>query len=1790
VIGRVRSAIVLSKLGRLALSVGLILFIASIAGESAADTLRRVVSAEDPAFDIAGSRLALGRDGYVYLGASHHLVRMKPDGTDKRGLEVGEALQMFAANANGVVATANGHMLHRVKLWNRAFEEVGSLTDFLVGDQIGWQAPGDVEAGPSGDFYGIDQDRGIVVRIDARARLVTTYALGQPSERVRGQQTQLRVWERGQRLYVLSRSMLRVVTFDGRALWSLQLHVGGDNVASVHGGFDVDDDGALLVLDDNDDRVQLFDRDGHPSGQLRLQTGRPKGPVYDLRVSQGEVFVKGHDRRDLFEVFDRKTGTLKRVVHADADEVDVSLAGAPWTAGVPVPATVQFLSERHALPPRWRAWLRPFGTPDFQELPFQNGQLTPPNDAAGLYQVRISAGLDGSSGDYGVDTIVDILAPHSKGTIAISTDSNRLAFGRGEPIPFRIVARVGRASIAQDRIAIRLNRAGVEVARSDVAWPAPGPLDLCIRPELSGALLPGRYELTAEAPGLTVASQALEIGPGLQEAPVFSVVGHGDNGSSIPPGTLFDTPENVAAHLSRAKKFGVNMFVDRLDSTLAHEALTATDLVRRLAADPAGIPPEKGTIEGPRHQTIASYGANGIEERAILLGRDAGLPPGTGYEGRTPAQLADAISLVTTGLATFPAFRGWSWASNWWVTNLGAQAADGPDEKAAYTAALAKAVATGAWSPVLDTVSDRVLGQPVRAEQQFRATLQKIAPGKLSVMTGPYRALGILPPVTFQNADEVDLQYEAEQIQPPLVTANEVDFYKRPGKRAWGHPEVWNDDGTGGMILPTLFLMTMRGADGVGSSGEAPWWGPIPSDPRAPGSGVTSVLRSTGRIFHDYGPWFAALHGDDPIAIVVSSRMVRIDRQGKLGGVYFGRLYEAYGACLAAHRPATFVFAEDLTPDTLKRFRAILVVGQTVEFEPPLLHALETARAAGVGVFYDGTSRPEEVTSFTPAGTTFDKIERDRTVWQDDSAYQRIPGYFAKHAESLGRTIGAKVEPVATVDDPAIVLSERTSGKGRFLWVVNDATLGFDPALAWRTSTIMSQRAPLLASVRLKDRPDETAVYDVFAQHRVYPVGGVVDVDLRSLPVRLYARLPRPIDAVSLSAPREVGAGQECGWTASVLDDRGHAVEASVPLRVQLSTVDGTVVQERSVATDVHGTTSGTWVVPLGLPPGPVVLRGVELIDGKSASLGLSVIAPAGPADLVGVPPRLPAGPRQTTVGHEAGVKTPVDRTFGPHLKEVVFSTDGTVALFNAMNWDENLYALDTATGNVRWRRRIGNHYSYDPHRIDGGFAVEAFDRTTSEGYHLHLLDPEGHSKRRFALYGLPKRQTNFAFTSLLEDRTDHFAVAPDGEWIASSGDLGLIVWGREGSRRWSLDWWKTARKRVILATLDRGTLLVVDGMQATAYDARDGKTKWTLRMADRGTVKGVTVGPDGQTIAVRAESEGDRLFLIRSGRLESVFPTAADDVALSSDGRSLMVTTGNELKSYSSDGGLAWSFTGDDALRHARISPDGQRVVVGSDMGTLYVLSTSGEHLWTRDCGALPFGSWLPGGDLLIATWMGDVQRRDLHYAELWSTHLEPAVRDVRPDLLGVDPTPTSRVASWGNAAPSPAPLTPNLLRDAHARLTLSFGDRAEDLEAAVAGLTDGKPDAPAKPWLPWSTVGMIDSGWRGHLSLIVDTTPVRMKVTGVTFVEDPAHPESWVRDTRIQYWNEGEGQWVDGPFLLSDAATHTHWFEKPIEASRFRFVTTGGGAWPVGNLRLGEIVFHGELPKPPPSVAPRP
>ena len=300
------------------------------------------------------------------------------------------------------------------------------------------------------------------------------------------------------------------------------------------------------------------------------------------------------------------------------------------------------------------------------------------------------------------------------------------------------------------------------------------------------------------------------------------------------------------------------------------------------------------------------------------------------------------------------------------------------------------------------------------AQALFNKKLRELAPGRVTAVACPFRNVESYPPVTLANVDESDLQAQWEQIGVPYHGPFSVDFYKRPGKKAWGHPEVWNDAGTGEQVLPVLWQMVMRGADGVGCSdqGVPPWHFALKGntdDPRMSWNGTNSVYRSLNVVLNRYGPWFVSMRNHDKVAIVASGRMYKIDEWSGATGRHFARVMEAYIACLHAHRPASIVFAEDLKPDTLKQYEAVLVVGQTVEMEPVLASALTAAKEAGVAVFADGTCRPELVKDFLPLGLSFNHLEKDPSLAADDHAYWRTAAYAKADAAALNKALAEAI-------------------------------------------------------------------------------------------------------------------------------------------------------------------------------------------------------------------------------------------------------------------------------------------------------------------------------------------------------------------------------------------------------------------------------------------------------------------------------------------------------------------------------------------------------------------------------------------------------------------------------------------------------------------------------------------------------------------------------------------------------------------------------------------------------------
>ena len=410
------------------------------------------------------------------------------------------------------------------------------------------------------------------------------------------------------------------------------------------------------------------------------------------------------------------------------------------------------------------------------------------------------------------------------------------------------------------------------------------------------------------------------------------------------------------------KKLGVTQVVERMGCSPGGYLLWPNQadgggmiytVYSRLSGTPRPPTRRKPLPEPPLQQTVAAYSAGNTEAMGVLMGNDAGLPLGcaAGFDQRpvgnpsTPGTFEGDLTTATVGLLPYTAFRGWTWAANWWNFDHVTDQTFTQTQLNSYTSDLSTAQQTGVWNAsgtgILDTMTDSRLNCPVDAWTTFAATpVIQSNPQLVQVTAAPFRNVDSYPPFTFSTVEESEGQAQWEQYMLPWHTAWNIDYHKMPGKKASMHPEIWNDSRHRGADLQNTFMALLRQADGVGCStacgGENVFesWASnaFPEDPRSGMNGITSVYRAMiTTILQPYGPWLTTLTKNSRTAIVISERQAKIDTWPVIMPVHYSRLYEAYVALLHCHEPADLVFTTNMTSTSLNGYQAVFLVDQWVE-------------------------------------------------------------------------------------------------------------------------------------------------------------------------------------------------------------------------------------------------------------------------------------------------------------------------------------------------------------------------------------------------------------------------------------------------------------------------------------------------------------------------------------------------------------------------------------------------------------------------------------------------------------------------------------------------------------------------------------------------------------------------------------------------------------------------------------------------------------------------------------------
>lgn len=392
--------------------------------------------------------MTVGRDGRVYLAGGAHdqgfVLRVSRDGTDRFGGQTAYAITGVAANEQGVFATANAHFAKAVHVYGPDWDLIGKTGGFTGNDQVGWNSPGAVEAGASGDYYGLDQHENAVVRISPEAKIVRKYPID--ADGVPGQSKlrsfRFRVCEATESFYFDTSEGIRCADFAGHTRWIAPVKMAGDVYSGFAGSFDVDGEGRLSVIDGTKPLIRQFDAAGNESGQIELDFADDVSyqslPVQELRVWEGEIILRRRSETLLFEVFDQNSGKRLRQVPIAHERLTVHFDGFVWHSGERIGFGVDFAAHRlndqadaGLLRPELKVWMRPLSTVHFTRWAMEDDHVEVPADASGLYQVRVTAGLDGAESAYLVQTVVEVRPAGAVGSISLFAPRNRSHYGRG---------------------------------------------------------------------------------------------------------------------------------------------------------------------------------------------------------------------------------------------------------------------------------------------------------------------------------------------------------------------------------------------------------------------------------------------------------------------------------------------------------------------------------------------------------------------------------------------------------------------------------------------------------------------------------------------------------------------------------------------------------------------------------------------------------------------------------------------------------------------------------------------------------------------------------------------------------------------------------------------------------------------------------------------------------------------------------------------------------------------------------------------------------------------------------------------------------------------------------------------------------------------------------------------------------------------------------------------------------------------------------------------------------------
>ena len=281
----------------------------------------------------AGVVLSLGQDNKVYVSCGNMILQCERDGGKMVGLPaMNSSVAGVAASPQGLIGVAYAHFTKNVTLFDRDFNLVNRFT--IIAD-AGFRSPAGVATGPSGDFYALDQGLDRVIRFHPDGIRCGIYRIPREPADDKGELAHFRVCERTNAIYVVNRApLIRCCRFDPKRwkspcqkLWEVKSEGtldAGSGLFWGYGGFDVDENGMLYLLEKTAGVVKRYDAGGKPLEDVKLAftddlKPTDKNYLWGICVSSGELLLHRSHPTEMFQRYSLKTGAKMNVVEMPKD-------------------------------------------------------------------------------------------------------------------------------------------------------------------------------------------------------------------------------------------------------------------------------------------------------------------------------------------------------------------------------------------------------------------------------------------------------------------------------------------------------------------------------------------------------------------------------------------------------------------------------------------------------------------------------------------------------------------------------------------------------------------------------------------------------------------------------------------------------------------------------------------------------------------------------------------------------------------------------------------------------------------------------------------------------------------------------------------------------------------------------------------------------------------------------------------------------------------------------------------------------------------------------------------------------------------------------------------------------------------------------------------------------------------------------------------------------------------------------------------------------------------------------